>query len=53
MMKTISSLWLIVSLVVFPCTLNMENGWCCLFIMGNLVASFLTFKKHNPEYINN
>ena len=40
-MKAISSLWLIVSLVVLPCTLNMENGWCCLFIMCNVVASFL------------
>lgn len=52
-MKVLTSLYFIASIFVLPCTLNLENGWCCLFIMGNLVASFLTFKKHNPEYINN
>ena len=52
-MKAISSLWLIVSLFVLPCTLDLENGWCCLFIMCNLFASFLTFKRYNPEFINN
>ena len=53
MRKKLSSAWLMISLFVLPCTLDLESGWCCLFIMGNLVASFLTFKKHNPEYINN
>ena len=50
-MKAISSLWLIVSLFVFPCTLDLENGWCCLIVMVNLIVSFLAFRHYNPEYI--
>lgn len=52
-MKTFSAIYLIVSLCIMPCTLNLENGWCCLFIMVNVLAAFLTFKHYNPEYINN
>lgn len=51
-MKKFSSVWLIVSLFVLPCVLNMENGWCCLIIIANLIGSFLMFRRHNPEYIN-
>ena len=50
-MKAFSSLWLIVSIAVLPCVLNLEKLGCCLFIMANIVCSFLLFKKHNPEYI--
>lgn len=51
-MKKLSSAWLITSLIILPCVLDMENGWCCLFIMANIIASFLVFRKYNPEYIN-
>ena len=50
-MKTFSAIYLIVSLFVLPCTLNLESGWCCLFIMVNVILSFLTFRHYNPEYI--
>lgn len=51
-MKAISSVWLIVSLFVMPCTLNIERIGICLFVLANIVLSFLLFRKHNPEYIN-
>ena len=51
-MKKFSSVWLIVSLFVLPCTLELENAWCILFILANWWGSFRTFKRHNPEYIN-
>lgn len=51
-MKKFSSVWLIVSLFVLPCVLNLENAWCCLVTMGSIIVSFLLFRKHNPEYIN-
>ena len=50
-MKDFSAIWFIVSMVVLPCLLNLENGWCLLFLMVNIIASFLVFKKHNPEYV--
>ncbi len=50
-MKAVSSLYLITSMFVMPCVLNLENLWCCLFVVVNIVASFLLFKKRNPEYI--
>lgn len=50
-MKTFSSIYFILSVFVLPCTLNLENLWCCLFLMANMVCSFLLFKKHNSEYI--
>lgn len=37
---------------IMPCVLNLENKWCLLFLIGNIIGSFLTFRKHNPEYIN-
>ena len=52
-MKTFSAIYLIFSFFVLPCTLNLENGWCLLFILANVVGSFLTFKHYNPEYIIN
>lgn len=51
-MKAISAVWLIVSLFVMPCVLNVENLWCCVLIVANAIPSFLVFKKYNPEYIN-
>ena len=50
-MKTFSAIYLIVSLIVLPCTLNLENLWCCLFIMVNVMVSFALFLKYNPEHI--
>ena len=51
-MKTFSAIWLIISMFAMPCILNLENLWCLLIVMSNIIASFLTFRKHNPEYIN-
>ena len=51
-MKRFSQIWLAGSITVLPCILNLENGWCCLIIIANLIGSFLMFRKHNPEYIN-
>ena len=49
-MKAFSNVWFIVSIVVLPCVLNLGKLGCCVFVMANLVCSFLLFKKHNPEY---
>lgn len=51
-MKDFTALWFIASMFVMPCVLNLENLWCLLIVMSNIIASFLTFRKHNPEYIN-
>ena len=50
-MKAITTLYFIASIFVLPCTLNLENGWCCLIVMVNLIVSFLAFRHYNPEYI--
>lgn len=50
-MKTFSAMYLIVSFFVLPCILNLENLWCCFFIMINVMVSFVLFLKYNPEYI--
>lgn len=50
-MKRFSQIWFAGSIAVLPCILNLENSWCCLFLMANMVGSFLLFKKHNSEYI--
>ena len=50
-MKKFSSIWLIASIAILPCVLDMENLWCCLIIAVSLVLSFRSFRKHNPEYI--
>ena len=50
-MKAISTLYFIGSIFVLPCTLNLENAWCCLLIMVNLIVSFLIFRHYNPDYI--
>ena len=51
-MKILSNIWFILSIIVMPCTLNLERIGVCLFVLANIVLSFLLFKKHNPEYIN-
>jgi 3-hydroxymyristoyl/3-hydroxydecanoyl-(acyl carrier protein) dehydratase len=51
-MKDFTALWFITSMFVMPCVLNLENLWCLLIVMSNIIASFLAFRKHNPEYIN-
>lgn len=51
-MKKISSIWLMLALFVMPCILDLENMWCLAFIAVNIGASFFTFKKYNPEYLN-
>ena len=51
--KITTSAWFMVSVFVLPAILNLENFNCCLFILANVVGSFLTFKRYNPEYINN
>lgn len=50
-MKTISAIWLIVSLFVLPCILNLEMMGCILFVALNIGGSFYTFKKYNPEFV--
>lgn len=50
-MKRFSSIWLIVSLFVLPCSIDTENIWCLLAMLASLILSFLTFKKYNPEYV--
>jgi len=50
-MKKLSSIWLMTSLVILPCVLDLERLGCVIFIMANLIGSFLLFKKHNPENI--
>ena len=49
-MKDFSAIWLITSMVILPCVLDMENGWCLVFIMANIIASFLVFKRQNREH---
>lgn len=51
-MKTLSSIWLILSLFVMPCTLNLEKIGCIVFVAINIGAAFYTFKKYNSEYLN-
>ena len=50
-MKVLTTLYFIASIFVLPCTLNLENDWCCLVVMVNLIVSFLAFRHYNPEYI--
>lgn len=53
MKKKLSSAWLIVSLFVLPAILNLENGWCLVIIMANILGAILTFTRHNGEYFIN
>lgn len=50
-MKTFSAIYLIVSVFVLPCILNLEMLGCCFFIMVNVMIAFALFCKHNPECI--
>ncbi len=50
-MKTFSNIWLIASIAILPCVLDLERLGCVIFIMANLIGSFLLFKKYNPENI--
>ena len=49
-MKKFSSYWLIISVFVMPCVLNLEMIGCIVFLAVNIGAAFYTFKKYNPEY---
>ena len=51
-MKDFSAIWLIVSIFVLPCILNLERLDCLIIVMVNIIASFITFRKYNKEYIN-
>lgn len=51
MKKKLSSAWLIVSLFVLPAVLDPENAWSLVFIMANVLGAFLTFTRHNGEYL--
>ena len=51
-MKDFSAIWLIVSLFVLPCTLDLERLGCIVIVMANIIASFIVFRKYNKEYIN-
>ena len=50
-LKGFSSVWMMCALFVFPCILNLEMLGCVLFVMADLVAAFLMFKKFNSEFI--
>lgn len=52
MKKTLVMIWLVVSLFIMPAVLDLENGWVLVFIMTNVIASFLTARKVTPEIFN-
>ena len=48
-LKGVSSVWMMCALFLFPCILDLERLGCVLFVMANLIAAFLMFKKYNKE----
>lgn len=48
-MRKLMTAWLIVSLFVLPCLLNLEHLGACVFFVANLLASVVANVKCNPS----